>query len=402
MNFYEWLSQNGFADVMRGNEGRKATATLKSFMDAYIQYLNAKRRQHYEAWRRKVDNPTQTRTVLQALLKAFPTLTTGRKDLSGLEKADLDLSRTQMMKAIKTFDDQLSTQITRDGSAQLTAEDQKDVKRFCGDASFFCEQLWGPNHRWQMFPRQAQLWFSCLKSQVSLWGRDLTFNVCNTNFTKVKQTSDVVAKAISHCVSRPLITFDKWKVEKKSEFDGVTACIDFWAAELPRMRERIPRICQLLGLAPGAHTQKLKRFISQGEVESLKKVQGFCQYPGKLEREKWFFTDDASPGDGVQHDYIATFEVGDGTLALLDGLAVLRDDAKALENVVYKKQNEGGCYGIHEDALGAMNCLIRKVTIVKRIQPKTVVHAIDFKGWDRNALNQYYQQLLAQITLMQL
>ncbi len=409
MNFYSFLSQNGYDNILSGK------FTIADFLKAYEQYCKSEgsgRLALLEAFLRKLAAPDRSRLFVSCLKKAFPGVitepdTTPIKTLAGRQVDFGAQGRTKVMAACKLFDDDCWMLAGRGigplGASQLEVEDNRAVTVFCTDIQRYASLLWQLQDTggYTIMMRQGKHYHNTLKRLFAPFCRDLRYNLFNTTYTKCVELNSAVDASVSILQATPHKPYENWKISNSKQSQDLEACLNFWQKELPLVRARCAPIRQLLTLANvNTYNDTLMRFVSEPEVNCLRTVQGFQQYSGKLEREKWFFTSEASPGNGVQHDFVVTFKLKTGTIALLNQLRVLRDDSNAMRHIVYHKENEGGCYGIHEDALGALSCLIGTVTIKRRANHQPVQPAIVFQNWDANALDVYYQALETAIQAM--
>lgn len=144
----------------------------------------------------------------------------------------------------------------------------------------------------------------------------------------------------------------------------IGACLNYWNQRLPKIYSRIPvlRVLESFALSEGQNSKTIYRYISEGELVSLKKLCYFSLYEQAIEREKWFFTKKAQPGAGVQHEYICEILLQPGAFELLRD-HIQADGQKA---AIVEKENEGDCFGLHEDALPFFSRMIKGIGVKKR------------------------------------
>lgn len=139
--------------------------------------------------------------------------------------------------------------------------------------------------------------------------------------------------------------------------------LNYWRENLPRIgkREIDSTELKLFSIKPSKkYDERLNRFVTLGELNSLKELKQFSQSPTtSLEREKWFFGSKGCPGSNVTHPYRCEIKLKSGSLALLETLSK-SDNQYA---TVVTKENEFDCMGIHEDALPLFNSMINKVVV---------------------------------------
>lgn len=102
----------------------------------------------------------------------------------------------------------------------------------------------------------------------------------------------------------------------------------------------------------------LKRYISKGEFESLKKFRAFTQNArySTSENAKWFFYSNGSPG--VTNEYLCEVQ------CLPETLTLIRDHNQH-SHAFLIKENEPDCVGIHEEVLGYFNTLFLSIKVTK-------------------------------------
>jgi hypothetical protein len=101
----------------------------------------------------------------------------------------------------------------------------------------------------------------------------------------------------------------------------------------------------------------LKRYISEGEFESLKTFRAFTQDArySTSENAKWFFYGNGNPG--VTNEYLCE------AFCSPEALALIRDHQHS--RVFLIKENEPDCVGIHEEVLAHFNMLFVSIKVTK-------------------------------------
>jgi hypothetical protein len=151
-----------------------------------------------------------------------------------------------------------------------------------------------------------------------------------------------------------------------NQWNDVLQRADTWITEIGHVQNRLPLIHQLVGWgAGGAAGDTVYRVVSHGEALGVQAANGvFKQAPGgqaNFEREKWFYHGGGAPGVG--HNFLLTITLKAGSIAALTAAPYVcqRDAQDWDDHIVFTKPNEPNCFGMHEDALGAFNQLVRRV-----------------------------------------
>lgn len=407
MAFADFIRTNQVNDILRATRAQNPVRmTVDNLLEAHEDYcLTGMRLPLYEAWKRRTLPADRDTERLRCLRTVFgPGVIPYNATRVGIADTQLPPTGLKALGDCNRFDTEAWRIMSVNAIRQLDDEDRIPVAKFSTTMMEFTDVLWAnaqPNGT-TITSRQARHFMRRLKALIADFGIDRVYNTFNTNYTKAAETETYANACIALLPDNPITIFDTWRTSNQTQWNRVEGCLDFWETELPRFKERAGEVRQILArhAMGGSFTDRVKRFISQGEIDALTTHRGFRQYAQKLEREKWFFTSDGSPGQGVQHDFIMTAHLRAGTVAFLQGLGVQRDAYNALDHVVYLKQNEGGCFGIHEDALGAFNCLVEKVVITRRTSPNVTLHTITFNGWNAGTLDALMVNLRAAITTM--
>jgi hypothetical protein len=136
---------------------------------------------------------------------------------------------------------------------------------------------------------------------------------------------------------------------------------DYWQNNLLRFFGRAKDINEMFIASrstSGGSEDILFRNITKGEYDHLVDIRQFSQVARVcLEREKWFYMKGGNPGANVSHPILCKIYLCTGALDALARLA--KPDGQFA--AIVTKIAEPNCYGIHEDALPALNAMIKKV-----------------------------------------
>lgn len=163
-----------------------------------------------------------------------------------------------------------------------------------------------------------------------------------------------------------------FKVDNDSNLNDETkplkACLNYWNENIGRIRKRRDTLIALTSFVQtNGETTCIYRNVSQGELDSLRKLGHFTQYEKSLEREKWFYSKGANPGSGVEHDFICEIHLYPGAYQLLQSLCENDGNYAA----IVQKVAEPNCFGIHEDALPLFNRMIKSIFVRNRKDKKS-------------------------------
>lgn len=150
-------------------------------------------------------------------------------------------------------------------------------------------------------------------------------------------------------------------LESHPRWQEAEAGLNYWIENIPRFRHRMGHLQQMLGPLPGGAAKVLKRRVTRPERDDVEANHALLQGPDSYERYKWFFKLQQGANPGVDWPWEINLTLKPGAEALLDAIA----RADGTFSAVITKENEHGCFGIHEDVLHAFYGLVNRVELKK-------------------------------------
>ena len=394
MSFATYL-QTKKATLNTALAAANGTVNVGDLISAVSGYLRSESKLFIEAYQRGGGQlGPQILQTLQPFPETAPVIQQRNENaLKALVVATSQQKKTNFCQRV----DQLNATIVQQGTARIQQEANNiqimTPQYFMFDA--YCTNTLGANYAGKHAKTSRHLRDFCALANAYInkfktnWGNDFHWNKNNQLCIQAENTEGDINKILTTLpVQGTIISIDDWlnadPAKRSTAQTGVQNQLESWPARINSYTSRRHHILHVRATINNAGASiVIYRYVSDGEKQSLIQNKMFNQKPGGgLEKEKWFTTAKDDVGNGVMHAFLCRITLKKGAFQALTGTASV-DAFKLLQDnypqqmcrrtngqyenfIVYRKDNENSCFGIHEDALGLFNELWESIEIAPK------------------------------------